>query len=83
MQDNNKQDDNINNLSFETAITELEAIVNNLEKGQITLEDSIKIYQRGQKLKEYCLHKLTDSRLVVEKISQNNGLLAAEKFDAE
>ena len=60
--------DDIKNMSFETALAELEAIVVKLERGDAPLEESITIYQRGAALKAHCEGKLKDAQLKVEKI---------------
>jgi len=71
-------------LSFEAALSELEAIVRELEAGQGDLEKAISDYERGTKLKEHCLKKLADARLKVEKIIQNQqGEVTVAPFDAE
>jgi exodeoxyribonuclease VII small subunit len=44
----------IKDMSFEQALRELEAIVNRLEKGDVELEASIQIYERGEALKAHC-----------------------------
>ncbi|TAH59738.1 MAG: exodeoxyribonuclease VII small subunit [Gottschalkiaceae bacterium] len=41
-------------MSFEKAIEKLEEIVNSLEKGNVTLEESLKLYQEGVLLSQYC-----------------------------
>ncbi len=41
-------------LSFEAALAELEKIVGKLERGDVELEQSIKIYERGEALKNHC-----------------------------
>ena len=46
--------------SFETAIKELEDIVDKLESGDINLEDSVYLYEKGVKLKKYCEEKLKE-----------------------
>lgn len=70
--------------TFEEALSELEAIVRELETGQGDLEKAISDYERGTKLKEHCLKKLADARLKVEKIIQNQqGDTTAVPFDAE
>lgn len=58
----------INTMSFEQAMLALEEIVRRLESGQATLEDSIADYTRGTELKTYCMKKLSDAKLKVEKI---------------
>ncbi|MEQ1890244.1 MAG: exodeoxyribonuclease VII small subunit [Alphaproteobacteria bacterium] len=55
-------------LSFEQALRELEAIVARLESGQVDLEESISIYERGSQLKFHCDAKLKDAQTKVEKI---------------
>ena len=55
-------------LSFEQALAELEEIVRQLESGDVELERSIEIYERGAALKAHCEKKLHDAQLRVEKI---------------
>ena len=55
-------------LSFEGALTELEAIVSRLEQGEVDLEDSIALYERGQALKAHCEKKLKSAEGRLEKI---------------
>jgi exodeoxyribonuclease VII small subunit len=55
-------------LSFEQALAELEAIVQELESGQAPLERSIEMYERGARLKAHCEARLEAARLKVEKI---------------
>jgi exodeoxyribonuclease VII small subunit len=57
-------------LSFEGALKELEAIVSRLEQGEVDLEDSIALYERGQVLKSYCEKKLKTAEGRLEKIVQ-------------
>lgn len=58
----------IKEMTFENALNELESIVSKLERGEVTLEESIAIYERGAKLKSHCEGKLKDAQLKVEKI---------------
>jgi exodeoxyribonuclease VII small subunit len=55
-------------LSFEGALKELEAIVSRLEQGEVDLEDSIALYERGQALKYHCEKKLKSAEGRLEKI---------------
>lgn len=55
-------------LSFEQALGELEKIVAQLERGDVALEDSISMYERGAALKAHCEAKLKDAQLKVEQI---------------
>jgi exodeoxyribonuclease VII small subunit len=63
----------IKDLSFEQALKELEAIVDRLEKGDVELEASILIYERGEALKAHCDALLRKAEAKVEKISLNAG----------
>lgn len=63
----------IESLSFEQALKELEEIVRKLESGQAALEDSISIYERGALLKAHCEKKLEAARLRVEKVVLSQG----------
>ena len=58
----------IASMSFEDALRELEQIVHKLEAGDVPLEDSIRIYERGAALKARCETKLKEAELKVEKI---------------
>ena len=63
----------IDSMSFESALAELESIVGKLEKGDVELEQSIAIYERGAALKAHCEKKLREAELKVEKIVIGNG----------
>jgi len=58
----------IGTMSFEDALRELEQIVHKLEAGDVPLEDSIRIYERGAALKAHCEKRLKEAELKVEKI---------------
>ena len=55
-------------LSFEAALRELETIVSRLEQGEVDLEDSIALYERGTALKAHCEKKLRSAESRLEKI---------------
>ena len=55
-------------MSFEDALRELEQIVQKLEAGDVPLDDSIRIYERGAALKAHCEARLREAELKVEKI---------------
>ena len=63
-----KEDKKITDLTFEEALKQLEEIVQRLEKGQVDLEDSIAIYEKGTALKAHCEAKLKDAEARIEKI---------------
>jgi exodeoxyribonuclease VII small subunit len=56
-------------LNFEKALEELEGIVGKLESGDVDLEESIKIYERGTLLKAHCESKLAAAKAKVDKIA--------------
>jgi exodeoxyribonuclease VII small subunit len=55
-------------LPFEQAIAQLEAIVDQLEKGAVPLEESIAAYERGEALKKHCDALLKSAEQRIEKI---------------
>jgi exodeoxyribonuclease VII small subunit len=56
-------------MPFEDALTELEQIVDQLEKGAVSLDDSIKLYERGEALKTHCDKLLQNAEMRIEKIT--------------
>lgn len=56
-------------LPFEKALAELEGIVTRLERGDVPLEDSIAIYERGEALKSHCEALLRKAEARIEKIT--------------
>jgi len=60
-------------LSFEEAMAELEKVVGALEKGDVDLEQSIALYERGAALKDHCAGKLADAQAKVELIRAQEG----------
>ena len=63
------QQQNVDDMSFEAALEELETIVNKLESGRVDLEASIAIYERGEKLKARCEALLKKAEARIEKIT--------------
>jgi len=63
----------VENMSFEDALAELEGIVDKLERGDVPLEQSIAIYERGAALKGHCEARLKSAELKVEQIVQGAG----------
>ncbi|MEA1071670.1 exodeoxyribonuclease VII small subunit [Sphingomonas sp. LY29] len=59
----------IDTLSFEDALRELETIVRTLEQGQAPLDESIGLYQRGDRLKRHCEARLKAAQARIEKIA--------------
>ena len=60
-----------NTMTYEKAITRLEEIVSELEKGKLTLDDSVRLFEEGARLADYCKKALESAQL---KISQLESL---------
>ena len=63
----------IASLSFEDAMKALEEVVGPLERGDVALEQSLNLYQRGAALKAHCAAKLKDAEEKVELIRSAEG----------
>ena len=63
----------ITKLTFEKALAELEQIVQRLERGDVPLEESVAIYERGEALKRRCEELLRQAEARVEKITLDAG----------
>lgn len=59
----------ISAMSFEQAMKELEGVVGRLERGEVPLDESIRLYERGAALKERCATLLKEAEERVEKIT--------------
>ena len=60
-------------MSFEEALSELEAVVRALEDGKVPLERSIDLYERGEALRKHCDDRLKAAEMRVEKIVAQDG----------
>lgn len=60
---------------FETAIAELESIVNQMETGNLPLEASLNAYKRGAELLQLCQKSLTDAEQQVRLLNDANNLM--------
>lgn len=56
--------------SFEETLLELEAIVSSLEKGELTLEQSLEVYEQGIKLTAGLNNRLKEAKLKIEELKQ-------------
>jgi exodeoxyribonuclease VII small subunit len=74
----------VGSLSFEAALKQLEEIVTKLERGDVPLEESIAIYERGEALKKHCEALLARAEERVEKIrSQEGKVVGLEPLDTK
>ena len=70
----NKEKDN----NFEFNLKKLELIVDKLESGEIHLEESVKLYEEGMKIKKICDKKLQDIEMQIKKIKIENNKISKE-----
>lgn len=63
----------VDKMSFEDAIKELETVVGQLERGDVALDESIALYERGAALKARCEAKLKEAEEKVAKITLGEG----------
>ena len=69
--------------SFESALARLEQITDELESGELSLEASLKKFDEGIKLAEFCSTRLTEARTKVELLLEKNGKLETEPFTGQ
>lgn len=69
--------------NFETKMEELEKIVGELEKGSLSLEDSVAKFEEGMKISKECTKLLEDTEKRISIILENNGELKEEDFSPE
>ncbi|MBI4372588.1 MAG: exodeoxyribonuclease VII small subunit [Candidatus Omnitrophica bacterium] len=71
-------------LKFEKALERLEKIVEDLESGNLPLEDALKKYEEGVKLSRLCTQKLTCAESKIELLTRTlNGTLESAPLDSE
>lgn len=80
-----KNHPDIKDMTFERALKELEVIVGRLERGDVELEESISIYERGEALKDHCDRLLRQAEAKVEKLTfgADGTPKGTEPFDPE
>ncbi len=59
----------IDSLSYEDALEQLEQVINKLELGDQTLDQSLELYERGQALAKRCAHLLDQAELKIKQLS--------------
>ena len=70
------------NKKFETALEELEQVVEQLESGDLSLEDSLAAFEKGVGLVKFCNQKLTEVEKKVELlVKDKEGKLQLKPFD--
>ena len=72
---------NLDDLSFEEAMVQLENIVRELESGRIKLDEAVSAYEKAVKLKQLCEEKLKNAQLKIEKLNIGaNENVTSEEF---
>jgi exodeoxyribonuclease VII small subunit len=66
---------------FEDCLQQLERIVEQLERGDLPLEDSLKLFEEGMRLSGFCRKELESAEGKVEILLKQNGKLQAEPFE--
>lgn len=69
--------------SFEDALKELEEVVQQLEGGETTLEESLKLFELGVSLARHCATKLDESEAKINILLEKNGQFLQEPFELE
>ena len=62
--------DDINSLSYEAALHQLEGVVARLESGEQSLEESVALYERGQRLSAHCQRLLENAQLRIRQVDE-------------
>lgn len=76
-------DGSLDDATFEESLEELEALVDRLERGQLLLDESLELFERGMKLARVCNRKLSKAERKIEMLIEENGSLKAGPFMEE
>jgi exodeoxyribonuclease VII small subunit len=71
----------LENLTFEESLSELDTIVNNLEQGELSLEESMSLFERGLSLSQISQSKLQAAEQKVKILLEKNGKQQLSNFD--
>ena len=66
-------EENLEKRDFDEVLKELEEIVSTLERGNLSLEESLKKFERGIKLSTHCLEKLNEAEKKIETLIEKAG----------
>jgi exodeoxyribonuclease VII small subunit len=72
-----------NKINFEKTFTELEELVNQMEKGDLSLEESLKCFERGMKLTKDCQEVLSEAEQKVKILLEKNKKNSLEIFESD
>jgi exodeoxyribonuclease VII small subunit len=68
-------------MSFEDRLTELEKIVEKLENGHMSLDESLGLFETGIRLVKECEQNLKNAQQRIEKLVEENNEIKSEKFE--
>lgn len=71
-----RMSDTISELNFEAALLELEATVAQLESGNMTLEDSLNLFEKGRQLALHCNRLLDQAQLRIEQLTEDGEIVS-------
>ena len=71
-----------NNINFEKTFAELEDLVNKIEEGDLSLEESLKYFERGMLLTKNCQQALSEAEQKVKILLEKNNKSNLENFDS-
>ena len=78
-----KRKDSDQHPTFESAMAELEQVVEKMEDGELTLDESLRAFERGVVLTRLCQNELKNAELKVQQLNNDGGLEELEIADPE
>ena len=69
-----------NKLNFENSMKELENILTDIENNNLTLDELVDVFERGVKLSTFCMDKLNNAKLKIEKLSKSKNKIKLDKL---
>jgi exodeoxyribonuclease VII small subunit len=71
-------------LTFEQAMARLEEIVRLLESGELSLDETVRLYEEGQRLRQFCEGKLNEAEKRIKMVTlADNGTIKVSEFEPE
>lgn len=70
-------------MQFEESLSELESLIEEMEKGDLSLEDSLRYFERGIQLTRACQTVLREAEQTVEKLTEQNDKTETTPFDLQ
>ncbi len=75
------EEEKLKEKGFEESMSELEEINGRLEREKVSLEETLRLYERGMKLIEHCTNKLEEADAEIKKIIERDGQEVIEDFE--